>query len=94
MYFAQKKPIKVEVLRISSAQVKIYQILVIFETINQLFFKFGSLFSVILLCTFLAEILYAFDKRSLSKYKFGEILREQSKVWYFPLWWAPFVQII
>ena len=41
---------------------------------------------------FLAKILYTL--RSLSKYKFGEILREQSKVWNFALWWAPFVQIM
>ena len=34
---------------------------------------------------FLAKILYTL--RSLSKYKFGEILREQSKVWNFALWW-------
>ena len=42
------------------------------------------------LCTFLAEMLYAFNKMSPSKYKFGEILREQSKVWKFALWWAPY----
>ena len=41
---------------------------------------------------FLAKILYTL--RSLSKYKFGEILREQSKVWSFALWWAPFVHIM
>ena len=40
VYFAQKKPIKVKILRISSVQVKIHQILVIFETRNQFFFKF------------------------------------------------------
>ena len=41
MYFAQKEPIKVEILRILSAQVKIQQILVIFETTNQSLFKFS-----------------------------------------------------
>ena len=51
IYFAQKEPLKVEILRISSAQVKIHQILV--------------------------------NKRTLSKYKFGEISREQLKVWNF-----------
>ena len=40
IYFAQKKPIKVEILRISSAQIKIHQSLVIFETANLFFFKF------------------------------------------------------
>ena len=40
---------------------------------------------------FLAKILYTL--RSLSKYKFGEILREQSKVWNFAFRWGPFVQI-
>ena len=34
IYFAQKEPIKVEILRIFSAQIKIHQILVIFETAN------------------------------------------------------------
>ena len=40
IYFAQKEPIKVETLRISSAQVKVDQNLVIFETTNQFFFEF------------------------------------------------------
>ena len=40
LYFAQKKPIKREILRISSAQVKIHQFLIIFETTNQFFFEF------------------------------------------------------
>ena len=38
--FAQKEPIKVEILRISSVQVKIRQIPVIFETANPFFFEF------------------------------------------------------
>ena len=42
---------------------------------------------------FLAETLYTFSKSSLSKYKFGEIPPEQSKVWNFALWWVPFVKI-
>ena len=41
---------------------------------------------------FLANILCTL--RSLSKYKFGGILREQSKVWNFAFWWATFVQIM
>ena len=42
---------------------------------------------------FLAETLYTFSKSSLSKYKFGEISPEQSKVSNFALWWVPFVKI-
>ena len=38
--FAQKEPIKVEILRISSTQVKIHQIPLTFETTTQFFFKF------------------------------------------------------
>ena len=40
MYFAQKEAIKVHILRILSAQVKIYQIFVIFETTDQFLFEF------------------------------------------------------
>ena len=65
-----------KILRISSAQVKIQQIHVIFETINQFFFEHV----ITLQCekkqifdTFLAEILYTFNKRSLLRYKFCEI---------------------
>ena len=36
---------------------------------------------------FLAGISYTFKQRNLSKYKLGEIWREQSKVWNFALWW-------
>ena len=43
---------------------------------------------------FLDKILYTFNKRSLSKYKFGEISREQSKVQNSALWWALFIQSI
>ena len=39
-YFAQKEQIKVKILKILSAQVKTHQILLIFETTNQFFFKF------------------------------------------------------
>ena len=40
LYFTQKKPIKVEILRISRSRVKISQFLVIFETITRVFFEF------------------------------------------------------
>ena len=42
---------------------------------------------------FLDETLYAFSKSSLSQYKLGEISTDQSKLWNFALWWAPFVNI-
>ena len=80
--------------RLISARVKFKQILVIFETTDQFFFKFyinlqGHDTTFLY---FLAKSLYSL--RSLSKYKFGKILREQSKVWNFALLWAPFVQIM
>ena len=43
---------------------------------------------------FSAEILYTFSKSSQSKYKFGEISPEQSKLWNFALWWASFLRIM
>ena len=54
-----------------------------------LFFIMRHISSIV----FSAETLYNFSKSSLSKYKFGEISSEQSKVWRFVLWWAPFVKI-
>ena len=56
--------------------------------------NFASIFRVMSITPlyFLAKIVYTL--RSLSKYKFGEILHEQWKVWNFALWWAPFVQIM
>ena len=61
------------ILRISSAQIKMHQI--------NFSSNFASIFSAIMrttyiLYTFLAEILYTFIKESLSKYKFDEILLE------------------
>ena len=119
-YFGLNDPIKVPILRLSSALVKICHIShVIFHTSQEqtkvqdleTFECLGqispnsynrSVFLQILHQSsgswditplyFLAKILYTL--RSLSKYKFGEILREQSKVWNFALWWAPFVQIM
>ena len=83
--------------RLLSAQVKIHQIFVILETTNQFFFKFCITLQgheTQLLHTFLVEILYTFNKRSLSKYKLGKILFEQPKVVNFVLWWTPFVKIM
>ena len=76
LYFAQKKPIKVEIGVLRS----------------KFSWNFASLFSVMrhkYSILFLAEILYTFSKRNLWKYKFSEISREQSKVWNFAVWWVP-----
>ena len=62
-------------LRLLSAQIKIHQVLVSFETTEHFFFKFCinlQCHEAQLLCTFEAEILYTFNKRNLSRYKFGE----------------------
>ena len=75
-YFSWRNQSKCKFFRLLSARIKIHQILASFETANQFFFKFRinpQCHETQLLCTFLAEILYAFNKRSLSKYKFGEI---------------------
>ena len=75
-YFSWRNQSKCKFFRLLSARIKIHQILASFETANQFFFKFSinpQCHETQLLCTFLAEILYAFNKRSLSKYKFGEI---------------------
>ena len=79
IYLALKEPIKVEILRILNALVKIHQILVIFEKTNKFFFEFCitlQCHETWMLYTFLAEILYTFNKRSLSKHEFGETSRE------------------
>ena len=66
-----------------SVRIKIYQILVIFETKNKFSSNFAPLFSILRdnsSILFLAETLYTFAKSSLSKNKFGEISLGQSKV--------------
>ena len=83
IYFVRNGLTKCKSLRLLSAQIKINQILVIFET-NRFFFKFCitlQYHETKLLGTFLAEILYTFNKRILLNYKFVEISREQPKVW-------------
>ena len=68
-------------------QIKSHQIPVTFETKNQLF-QFFITFQCHqkkLLSTFLADILYTINNRSLSKCRFGEVSRELSKVWNFAL---------
>ena len=67
---------KCKLFSLLSSQINIHQILVIFETTNQFFFKFCitlQCHETSLLYTFLAKSFYSFNKRSLSKYKFGEI---------------------
>ena len=71
-------------MRISSVQVKRHQLLVIFETKKSAFLQILHHSSVSWERTplyFLAATLYIFNKRSLSKYTFGETWYEQSKVW-------------
>ena len=72
--------------RLAIAQVNFHQILVIFETKNQFFFQILHQSSEswdITPLHFLAKILYTLGAYQ-SSYKFGEILREKSKVWNFP----------
>ena len=91
--FAQKEPIKVEILRNLSVQVKIHQIIVSFETSNQFFFEF----CITLPCHETWDMrheTYTLNKRSLSKSKFGEIFCGQSKVWNFEFWWISLAQIV
>ena len=67
---------KCKFLRLLSARIKTHQILISFETTNQFSFKFCinlQCHETQLLCIFLAEILYTFNKRSLSMYKFDKI---------------------
>ena len=63
-------------MRLLSARIKIHQILVLFETTNQFFSKFcinSQCHEKQLLYTFLTGTLYTFNKRRLSRSKFGEI---------------------
>ena len=74
--FHARNQSKCKFFRLLSAQIKIDQICVSFETTNQFFFKCcvnlqcheTQLFGLVL-----AEILYTFNKRIQSRYKFGEI---------------------
>ena len=75
---------KVPILRILCALVKICQIHhVIFQTINQLFFRFCitlQCLEIQLLCTILAQTLYTLFKRSPLKCKFLGLLCSQVKI--------------
>ena len=84
--------------RLLSARIKIHQILVIFETTNLFFFKFCIILQyheiyITPVYLFSWNFIY-FQQKEPIKYKFGEISPEQSKVWNFAFWWAPFVKII
>ena len=90
---------KCKCFRLLSVPIKIHQILVIFETINWFFFKFCITFQyyeiyITPLYFFSWNFIYFRQKKPIKDYKFGEISSEQSKVWSFALWWAPFVKSI
>ena len=93
VYFAQKGPIKVQIFQtFYSAQIKNHQILVIFEKMISFSSNFAALFGIMRHNSSILFLAETFSKSSLSKYKFGEISPEQSKVSNFALWWAPFVK--
>ena len=65
-----------QILRLLNAWIKIHQILISFETTNHFYFKCCiklQCHETQLLCTFLAQILYTFNKKSLSWHNCGEI---------------------
>ena len=72
--FGRKEPINVQILRLSSAYVKIHQIpIVIFQTKSQFFFKVWiTLQCHERYCTFLFETLHSIDKSNTSKWKFSD----------------------
>ena len=76
IYFAWIGPIKVKIFETFNCLDQISPNSCHFWN-NKLFFfsNFASFFSVMrqLLCTFLAKIVYTFNKRSLLKYNFGQI---------------------
>ena len=97
IYLARKGPIKVQIFETSECSDQNSQNSCHFWNKKSVFLKILRHCLVswdITPPTFLAKILCTFNKRSLSKYKFGEISREQSKVSNFALWWTTFVQII
>ena len=77
---------KCKCFRLFSAQIKIHQILVIFEIKNKFSSNFAQFFGHSSSILVLAETLYTFSN-------FSKISPEQSKVWNFALWWIPFVKI-
>ena len=96
IYFARKEPIKVKILETFECSDQNSPNSCHFWNNKSVFLQFvphSSVSSDITPLYFLAEILYAFKKRSLSKYKIGEISPEKSKVWNFAFWLATFVKI-
>ena len=77
VYFLRKKPIKVQVLKLSTAQVKFYYIpYVIFLTKSQFFFKVWFTLQCnewSFFCSFSAKTLDAIDKSNTSKCKFSDL---------------------
>ena len=77
-YFLQKYPIKVLILRLSTAQAKVHQIShVTFQIKSQFFFivlVFFQCHERQFFNTFLAETLYTIGKSSTSKFKFSDLL--------------------
>ena len=82
--FGQKNPMKVPILRLPCALVKICQIpLVIFQTTSQFFFKFCftlKCHELYLFCTFLGQTLYTLHKRDQSKRKFFRLFSARIKI--------------
>ena len=80
-YFGQKDPIKVPILTLSSALVKICQISVFFQTTGQSFFKIciTPQCHERKLCTFVAQTIYTLVSRSQLKHKFLDFWVLESK---------------
>ena len=76
-YSLQKEPIKVQLFRLSTTQVKAHQFShVIFQTKSQFFFKVWIFFQCherSFFCTFLAGTLCAIEKSSTLKYKLSDL---------------------
>ena len=82
--FARKGPMKVQILRLLSAWIKIRQILVIFETRNWFFFKFGitlQYHETITPLYFLSWNFIYFQQKQSIKVKICWISPKQSKIW-------------
>ena len=77
-YFLQKQPMKVQIFRFSTAQVKFHQIShVVFQIKSQFFFKVWVFLHSLekkFFCIFLGDTLHSINKSSTSKCKFSELL--------------------
>ena len=83
-YFGQKDLMKIPILTLSSALMKICQIPhFIFQTTSHFFFKFCKTLQcheIQLLCTFLGRTLYTLLERDQSKCKFFKLFSAQIKI--------------